>query len=253
MALPASSLIFYHKASIDSAIACTRPLFGRGWLLVHKANEPHWLCRIHARKGRNRLVLLFDISHCCFSLPAERESLVDAELLLLEGALKQKWISSSLCQLVSMQGAPHRSFKRIAKHVEVAGVELVPLSAQCLQLTCTSPAAVLGYRNTFDLRVGSNAEDLITVCCKVMQQQAPGNCRRFLVAYMYSLIVEATMARALTLVFIALTKNNPAWLGDHPGAVVQPLLIYTGIAYAYEKIPHLFLSSFLKLREGEGK
>lgn len=61
------------------------------------------------------------------------------------------------------------------------------------------------------------------------------------------------MARALALFFIALAKSNPVWLDDHPGAVVQPLLIYTGIAYAYEKIPHLFLSSFLKLREGEGK
>lgn len=85
-----------------------------------------------------------------------------AELPLLEGALKQEWISSSLCQLVSMQGAPHKSFKRIAKYLEVVGVELVPLSAQRLQFTRTSPAAVLGYRNVFDLRVDSDAEHLIT-------------------------------------------------------------------------------------------
>lgn len=38
LALPASSLIFHHKASIDSAIAYTRPLFRRVWLLVPKAN-----------------------------------------------------------------------------------------------------------------------------------------------------------------------------------------------------------------------
>ena len=80
-------------------------------------------------------------------------------------------------------------------------------------------------KNIFDLRVGLNAEDLIIVCCKVIQQHASANCRRSLVAYTYLPTGERAMARALDLFFIALTKSNPVWLGDHPRAVVEPLLI----------------------------
>lgn len=58
------------------------------------------------------------------------------------------------------------------------------------------------------------------------------------------------MARALDVFFIAFSKSNPVWLDDHPGAVVQPLLIYTGFAYAYKKIPHYFPIQFLEAERG---
>lgn len=48
-----------------------------------------------------------------------------------------------------MQRAPHKPLKRIAKYLEVVGVELVLLSARHLQLPHTSPAAVLKYRRYF--------------------------------------------------------------------------------------------------------
>lgn len=48
-----------------------------------------------------------------------------------------------------MQGALHKSLKRIAEYLEVVGVELVSLSAQRLQLPRALPAAVLRYRKYF--------------------------------------------------------------------------------------------------------
>lgn len=71
-----------------------------------------------------------------------------------------------------------------------------------------------------------------------------------MVAYTYSPIGEPTIARALDLFFIALPKSSPVWLSDHPRAVVRPLLICTGFACAYEKIPHYFSVQFLEAERG---
>lgn len=71
-----------------------------------------------------------------------------------------------------------------------------------------------------------------------------------LVAYTYSPIGKPTIARALDLFFIALTKINPVWLHDHPRVVVQPLLICTGVAYAYEKISQYFPIQLLEAERG---